>query len=202
MSALHLYLPPIKAFLNAANHVLNSNTFLLKINISPDNWQTQVVDYLMSTQFDEDMFEQVAVRMRYTDSEKTYFRKKNPPRFEAIIKPKRYCYNMLAAELQSNQEIKIPFLGYGFYSPYQKTLPKEKARKITNAFFNTLFQGEDLLAAWAISPDFIMDTREARKEPKGTVLTYFYGEDGIPTDSATLLLGSKTAYILLTNGND
>lgn len=203
MSNEHIFLPDVKAFLDAVDKVLNSRTFLLKINISFDNWQTQITDYLMSMQFDEAVVNQLAARDNEVLVDKNIcFYKKNQPRFEAIAAAKAYCYTMLIGNLNRNKKIKIPFLGYSFYSPYLKMLPENEARNIVNSFFKTLFASEQLLATWAISPDFIRSKSQARAEGNGEFFTYFYGEDGIPMDSATLFIGSKTAYLLLTNGND
>jgi hypothetical protein len=88
-----------------------------------------------------------------------------------------------------------------FYSPYQKAMPLKKAASYVNAFLSALFtQGR--VEAWAISTDFVAPRSTFSYAERTQWLIYFDGDNGLATDSATLLIGEAEPYLLLTNGND
>ncbi len=203
---LHLDFLPVKAFLAAVDDVLNSNTILLSLPFisrldAAEDWQRKLSEYLHSAVFSAAVFSYYMRRSRgaIRADEPKIFRPQNLPRFERIVKYRSYLAAMLVADWRTP----IALNGYqmSFYSPYQKALPLKKAAGYVNAFLAALFAA-GRVEAWALSTDFIAPASAFTHEERKKWMTYFDGDKGIPTDSATLFMDEERAYLLLTNGND
>jgi hypothetical protein len=206
----YLDLKGVKTFLKLADNVLNSRTVLLNLPFvasafSVADWKTKLSGYLHTTLFYEDVLQaQIYTGWRNLEYDKergkNNFRPKNKPRFKFYPKAKPYFVAMLT----DKRDMPTAFDGMYFYSPYLKGIPEDEAEKVVDALFKDLF-GASEFDFWAISPDFIAtksDGYAAGIEGKENFSTYFDGDAGLPTDTASLLISKDNAFLLLTNGND
>jgi len=203
----HLSYAAIRAFLDAVDAVLNSNTFLLHIpqansQMPVQQWQSQVENYLTSEQFDEDLLQQDVLRCwdNFTRSKSSskYFKRKNRVQF----KKSSITSNYLQAMLTDERIVMIPETLMPFYSPYRKGLKPQEANSLVRDFTSGLF-AQEIWQLWTLSPDFLYSKGESRSlEQPISFLTYFEGSNCMATDSASLLISPQKAFLLLTNGVD
>lgn len=191
---------PIKTFLDAVDIVLNSNTFLLQFDSRSTDLKTELLNFLRSESFIEQLANQDKERswfnMHYFDNrtESYKLRKGN------ILKDK---IELKIKELESEKSEYLMAMLTGdtakgrFFSFYSRQIDKEKARAIVDFFTSFL----SVYANWRlfiIEPDFLKDAVEVYSKEKD--LRYFEGDYG--NDTATIILTNDKAYLLLTNGID
>lgn len=223
---------PVADFLEAVDTVLNSNTFLLYLpfinaDITRQKWQEKLLTYLGSDQLDNDILDNDYFRkwFNYTTLDEKaleknelvnllqilFFKRKNKVKINAFFPKKRGISqeDYLTAMLTDERTIKIQETGVTFYSPYNKGLSMVQAKEMTQDFITCLFEKENW-QLWTINPDFMYSryefenlSQEAKTDPFGKeYICYFEGKEWFATDTASLLLGEKESFLLLTNGID
>lgn len=197
---MNITLKPIRTFLDAVDIVLNSNTFLLQFDSQSTDLKTELLNFLKSESFIEQLANQDKERnwfnLHYFDkkTESYKLRKGNILKDQIELKIKEiendkseYLTAMLTGDTEKGP----------FFSFYGKQLDKEKARAIVDNLTAFL----SIYASWRlfiIEPDFLKNSFEAY--PKEEDLKYFEVDYG--NNSATIILSKDKGYLLLTNGID
>lgn len=191
---------PIKTFLDAVDIVLNSNTFLLQFTLQSTDIKTELLNFLKSKSFMEQLANQDKERcwfnMHYFDkrTESYKIRKENILKDKIELKIKEvendkseYLLAMLTGDTLKGR----------FFSFYSKEMDQVKARAIVDNFTSFL----SIYADWRLfilEPDFLKNAVEVYSKEED--LRFFQGDYG--NDSATIILTNNNAYLLLTNGID
>lgn len=189
--------PSIKTFLDAADQVLNSNTFLLELRAdftNPVQAQADVAEFIRSGEFKKQVLEQDIVR-----EWENYHIKGHPVLEGDLFKP---GFEISLAELPHNDAVSylrnmltIEVEGTEFFSPYGNQLPQITGQRLTVNFLEELM----LQMNWKLfrmNTDFSSSRYELKRKKE---LAYFEG--GFSSDSATLLVREdQCAFLLLTNG--
>lgn len=191
---------PVKFFLDAADAVLNSNTFLLQFDIDPDKIEKSFLGFLNSEYFMEQLVFQDIKRgwncMRYYDNKTENYELRRGNILKDNIKLKisrsnldkrEYLIAMLTGDTTKGS----------FFSFYGKQLERKKAEVIVDNM--TSFISEN--SSWdlfIVHPDFLKNSAEVAG--KGDDLYYFEG--GNANDTATIIRYSDRGFLILTNGID
>jgi hypothetical protein len=192
----------ISEFLDAADLVLNSNTFLLSyMPAYPDDVKSSLETYLTSKSFQAEIIKQ--------DHDREWY---NMQMFdEAINGYVAYNCNLLKPDFQLKL-LKLPIetkqylIGIlmadhtvgNFFSPYQTTKSRQAAEKLVDAFLESIMD-DDQLHTFSIVPDFLFNAGINLERNENTI-HYFEGETAC--DSATLFCLPQRHFLLLTNGID
>lgn len=191
---------PVKHFLDAADTVLNSNTFLLKFDIDSDKIENSFLGFLNSEYFMEQLTSQDMVRgwncVRYFDdkTENYELRRGNILKDNIKLKISRsnfdkreYLIALLTGDTTKGS----------FFSFYGKQLERKKAEVIVDDL--TSFLSEN--GSWElfiVHPDFLKNSAEVA----GKSDDLYYFEGGNANDTATIIRCSDLGFLILTNGID
>lgn len=191
---------PIKTFLDTVDIVLNSNTFLLRFDTKECDLNNELLNFLQSDSFIEQLAYQDKERrrfnMHYFDNKTESYKLKKGN----ILKDK---IELKIKEVKNDKSEHLTAMLTGdttkgrFFSFYSKQIDKEKARAIVDNFTSFL----SVYANWRlfiIEPDFLKDAVEVYSKEED--LRYFEGDYG--NDNATIILTKDKGYLLLTNGID
>lgn len=197
---MNISVKPIKSFLDAVDIVLNSNTFLLQFDLQSTDMKTELLNFLRSKSFIEQLANQDKERnwfnLHYFDNKNESYklRKGNILKDKIELKIKElenekseYLMAMLTGDTTKGR----------FFSFYSKQIDNEKARAVVDNFTSFL----SAYANWRlfiIEPDFLKDAVEVYSKDED--LRYFDGDYG--NDTATVILTNDNAHLLLTNGID
>lgn len=185
---------PIDAFLDAADSVLNSNTFLIGIPLGPGDLRVQLTEYIASDAFLDRMLSEDIRRgwfnfHTFTDAETL------APKPGKLVKP---GFNLTIRETSISVKDFLEAMLRGdlhvgnFFSFYGKQKTRDEARLLTaNLIAGTSIGGE--CRVYALAPDFLQNADSDDQ------MYYFEGPNGA-CDTATVLATDTRAYILLTNG--
>ena len=196
-----LNFPGIDAFLSAADHVMNSNTLLLKVRL--DGLSAEIDcsgalrTFLWSPAFGEAMLE--ADRNRnwhnFVDPSSHQPRQRDgaeSARWLVDEDCELICIPLNLSELQN----RFRWMLCDSFSPYARRYTKAIADQLVTAFINRALEPSP--ADWclhAVEPNFLWSTGYYTDNPD---FGYF---DGGENDSATLMHRGDVAYLLLTNGS-
>jgi hypothetical protein len=183
----------IEAFLDAADEVLNSNTFLVRIPFpSGDIWRDLRI-YIVSGDLQRAMLQADISREWY-----------NMHRISADETPVPMPGRLAADEVAFTQGpapggarayleamLQGDTSGGNFISFYRCEKTQAEARRLTAAVLEQLFAGKEPLL-YVLEPDFFRETAADAGQ-----LYYFEGRG---CDNAAFLVFRTTGYLLLTNG--
>ncbi|MBL7961823.1 hypothetical protein JNL27_16435 [bacterium] len=191
---------PIKIFLDAADSVLNSNTFLLRFEIHSDRIEDSLLRFLKSDDFMKQLTHQDTVRgwrnLYYYDEHTESYKLrhgtilKEPLRLQIEGPPsdkREYLTAMLTGDTTKGR----------FFSFYGKQLELKKAEAIVDDLTSFLSDRRD----WellVVQPDFLKDGVETNSKDED--LHYFEG--GNANDNAVVIKCNEKGFLLLTNGID
>jgi hypothetical protein len=185
---------PIDAFLDAADSVLNSNTFLICIPLGPGGLREQLTEYIASDAFLDMMLSEDIKRgwfnlHTFTDEETP------APKPGKLIKP-GFNLNITEIEISVMDFLEAMLRGDqhvgNFFSFYGNQKTRDEARLLAASLIaGTGIGGE--CRVYALAPDFLQNADNDDQ------MYYFEGPHGA-CDTATVLATDTRAYILLTNG--
>lgn len=183
----------IEAFLDAADQVLNSNTFLVRIHFPTGDIWADLRAFVDSGALQHALLEADIARGWYNlhrfddngepaplpgclarEDFRFTIRKSN---FTAS----KYLEAMLRADINAGN----------FISYYRRAKTAEEAHQLTTALLRQIFPADEPIL-YVLEPDFFRDVPE-----DGSHLHYF---EGCGCDNAALLVHGSTGYLLLTNG--
>lgn len=184
----------IDIFLDGVDLVLNSNTFLLRlevINGTIVQLKDQLRQVIDSGEFKAQILQQDKLRgwnnydlVREEKLIKANYSLQLQPIDEEDVE----SYFRLMLTVDNNP--------YNFWSPYNQQFDKPKAIALTRNFLSELSQNQSI-AVYRLNTDFSYSQVEAYRK-KG-LMAYFEGDYG--SDSATLVIRRDgPAYLILTNG--
>ena len=196
-----LKFPEIDAFLSAVDHVMNSNTLLLKVRLdgfSPELDCSAVLRaFLWSPAFREAMLEADRNRNWHNFVDPS----SNRPWQRGDAESTRWlvdedceltCIPLDLTELQD----RFRWMLCHSFSPYARRYTKTVTDQLVTAFVSRALEPSP--ADWclhAVEPNFLWSTGYYTDNPD---FGYF---DGGENDSATLMHRGDVAYLLLTNGS-
>ena len=183
----------VEAFLDAADSVLNSNTFLLVVPMRTGDPATDVRDFVCSGGLREAVLQADLAREWYIwhrygpEGELTAI----PGGFVKagcelpVLRTNSTAFDYLQAMLCGDLR-----LG-DFFSFYRRAKTQEEARRLTSELLGYLFAGAEP-SLYVLDPDFLHDA-----SLDGDEGYYFEGKG---CDNAALLTAGTTGYLILTNG--
>ena len=195
-----IFAKPIKVFLDSVDIVLNSNTLLLQFELNYSDLNTELLNFLQSDSFIEQLV--------YQDKERSWF---NMHYFDNITQSYKLKKGNI---LKENIELKVKEVENGksefltamltgdttkgsFFSYYSKQIDKEKASAIVDNFISFISVYESW-SLFIVEPNFLKSSNDVY--PKHENLRYFNGD--YANDNAFILLTKAKGYLLLTNGID
>jgi len=192
---------PVKHFLDSADTVLNSNTFILDFYIVENNIEESLKRFILSADFITQIMQQDKDRdwhiFHYFDTISDSFKVKSGSLIEPgfhinISQPPcdkwEYLTAMLTGDTSKGR----------FFSFYKKEIEKDKAGIIIDNLIAYLTQYSGAWDLFIVSPNFLKYTEKTY--PKGEELNYFEGEFG--NDTATVISYKDNGFLILTNGID
>ena len=190
---------PVKKFLDAADQVLNSNTFLLCFDIINDDIAASLLHFLHSTHFMEQLAYQdkqrgwVNLWLRNTAGEPYRIRSGEIVKdsFVLMLSPVEanestaYFIAMLTGDTTRGR----------FCNYYNKAMPVIKGKAIVDNLIAFLTLGNDW-KLFVAAPNFL----QSKNDVKGNAIYYFENDWG--NNNAAVVVTKNTGYLLLTNGID
>ncbi|OQP64627.1 hypothetical protein [Niastella populi] len=197
---MDISIEPIKTFLDAVDTVLNSNTFILRFDLNSNDINTELLNFIKSESFIQQLANQDKERGWYNMHDFDYktesykLRKGNIFKDKILLKIKEvenekseYLVSMLTGDTAKGP----------FFSFYSKQLEKEKSIELVDNLTSFL----SVYSNWRlfiVEPDFLKNAVEVYSKEED--LRYFEGDYG--ADTATIILTKDKGYLLLTNGID
>ena len=185
----------VDAFLDAADEVLNSNTFLVKTMLVSGDVQKDLTAFIASDDFLTQILEADIAR-GWFNLHDSFERETPAPKAGLLVRPafvlkvrkatltaQVYLVAMLTADRRAGN----------FFSFYQRARSQDEARILTRNLMAGIC-GDKSPDLYILEPDFLAD---ATTEPGE--LYYFEGSNGA-CDSAAAIVCGQMAYLLLTNG--
>lgn len=183
----------IDDFLDSADLVLNSDTFLLEIPLLSPDLEKEVAAFMASESFQRSLLKADIARgwfnmHTFTNSEELVPKPGNvvKPDFylklrQSTIGAKDYLEAMLTADGRKGN----------FHSFYRRQKNAFDAERLASAFLRQISGGKDL-SLYILEPDFLVDSPT---DPDN--LYYFEGKG---CDNTALITTGESGYLLLTNG--
>ncbi len=189
---------PVRDFLDSADIVLNSNTFILEFEIAADNIEESLLTFLNTEDLIIQLLHQDKYRgwnnLRYFDEHDESFKVRSGKILtdeiklkisEPVVDKREYLIAMLTGDTSKGR----------FHSYYSN----EKGRKEAEVIIDRLTSFLSVDGTWDLfiaEPDFLKN--EVDDDPGEPNLRYFEGDDG--NDTATILRCKERGFLILTNG--
>jgi hypothetical protein len=183
----------IEAYLDAADEVLNSNTFLVRVPLTAADIKTDIRTFIASGELQQALTTAAIARGWYNLHRITVAGDPTPVP-GSLAKPE-FRLTWRQPTFTAGEYLQAMLRGDGrlgnFFSFYSCAKNPAEARRLTGALLSQLFHGLDPVLC-LIEPDFFVEA------PQDADQLYYFEGNGC--DNAVLLVGGSIAYLLLTNG--
>lgn len=183
----------IEAFLDAADEVLNSNTFLVRIPFPTGDLWEDLRTFIASAGLQRALLEADITRgwfnlHRFSDNGE-------PTPIPGCLAREGLRFTKIQSDLTASKYLEGMLRGDthagNFISFYRRASSREEAHLLTAGLLGQLFTGNEP-ALYVLEPDFFRDGPEDRDH-----LHFF---EGCGCDNAALLVHGSKSYLLLSNG--
>lgn len=183
----------IDDFLDAADFVLNSNTFLLEIPLLSPDLEREVTAFVASESFQHSMLKADIARgwfnMHTFSNRDELF-----PKPGNVVKPD-FCLKLQKSTTSAKDYLEAMLTADGrkgnFLSFYRRQKNAFDAERIAGAFLRQISGGNEV-SLYILEPDFLVDSPA---DPD-----YLYYFEGKGCDNAALITAGESGYLVLTNG--
>jgi hypothetical protein len=183
----------IEAFLDAADEVLNSNTFLVRIPFPMGDVWGGLRTFVASADLQRALLAADITRGWFNLHR--FSENGEPAPIPGCLAREGFRFTKIQTNLTATKYLEAMLRGDtragNFISFYRRARSPEEAHSLTAGLIGQLFAGDEP-ALFVLEPDFFRDGPE-----DGDQLHYF---EGYGCDNAALLVHGSTGFLLLSNG--
>jgi hypothetical protein len=183
----------IEAFLDAADEVLNSSTFLVRMPFQTGNVWEDLRIFVASAGLQRALLEADIARSWFNLHR--FLENGEPAPIPGCLAREGFRFTEIRSNLRASEYLEAMLRADthagNFISFYRRVRSPEEAHLLTAALLGQLFAGHEP-ALHVLEPDFFRDAPEDLEQ-----LHYF---EGCGCDNAALLVHGSTGYLLLSNG--